>query len=692
MIRVAGHLTCEQCHRHLKVVAESKTTSDQGQNKQGFCSATCYQIFTDQFKNLKQGQLQVASLIKDSSLSVCLEECPKVAQAEFIFFLHLLRSISECEIMKLILSRENLVERFQALKNTTNKKAFADFIFSTDIMKLALKIQMPADRTSYVVSRLWEIAGEAREKLMGSEEDAEDQLDFADREIFQAIAKTAIDNILDLGTEKCAIKDLPELEAARSLFNSQATNGKESMMREHAHKSELHGLYFLDLEDDPLKKAGFTIKDNGGVMKRVFVTSEEPDFSDVTFKAVADTICTEDLLVSLDFIFVKRFSSPDLDPEEGSTKRYSIIEFDQRTWLAAGEEVFLAHSLRPGVGYSQINHFVVNLHLSAEYFVKETDYFFYLHSPAEAARLQETVSEYLCKEFLPVNCKAKLRLRIASLEDRLTALRDLCISHMSDHKVVSIEILPGDLMFEAEDEETIYSSEEVEHFKTCEQEVRSERFLLNLALKACLDLSTLRLCLQSILCDKALSLVPDQKADRLRIYRCLRISRLLSSSLASHHLHSLSFLFAALMPDLENIEGSKPQPALPKFHAQAVMEYEVIPDPARWLLKLLGSTTLPKILCFKHDMIIKTKNILQLFLRPEIILNSRAKYELKAVLQTEFDPRGVCTCVSIKEDTIRDHSQFSALVTRFLAAKSPKVVTLLFELQTQWLLLENSTA
>jgi hypothetical protein len=692
MIQVGAHLTCEHCARDLKVIAESKQTRSLGICGQGYCSATCYQISMDKLKSLKHDRQSETSLIKDSSLNVCLEECPKIAQAEFIFFLHLLRSISECDIMKLILSRDSLVDRFHALKLTPNKKAFADFIFSTDIMKLALKVQMPADRTNYVVSRLWEIAGEAREKLMGSEEDGEEQMDFVDREIFQAIAKTAIDNILDLGTENSQVKDIGELEASKSLYNSQATNGKESMIKENSHKSELHGLYFLELEEDPLKRATFTVKDNGGNQKRIIITSEEPDFSDVTFKVVADKICNEDLLPSLDFVFVKRYQYSQPEQDEIPTNRFSVIEFEQRTWVEPGEEIFLAHSLRPGVGYSQVNHFVLNLNFPTEYFVKEADYFFYLHSPAEASRLQDVVSSYLCREFLPIGSKAKLSLRISNLEERLTALRDLCISHMSDHKVVFIEVLPSDIMFEAEDEETIYSQEEIERYKTCEQEVRNERFLLNLALKACLDLSTLRMCLQSILCDKSLSILPDQKADMLRIYRCLRIVRLLSNATAGYQLHNLSFVFAALVQDSENQTTSTPQPALPTYYPQSNMEYEIIPEEARWLLKLLGSTTLPKILCFKHDMSVRGRNILQMLLKPEVILNSRAKYELKAVLQTEFDPRGVCTCVSIKEDIIRDHAQFSALVTRFMAAKPPKVVTLLFELQTHWLLLENQSA
>ena len=128
---------------------------------------------------------------------------------------------------------------------------------------------------------------------------------------------------------------------------------------------------------------------------------------------------------------------------------------------------------------------------------------------------------------------------------------------------------------------------------------------------------------------------------------------------------------------------------MPRFTPTSTMEYELMPDSSRWLLKMLGSNILPKILCFKHDMSIQGKNILKLLLKPEIILNSRAKYELKAVLQTEFDPRGFCSCVSVKEDAIRDYGKFSSIVLKFLAAKPPKVITLVFELQTHWLLLEG---
>lgn len=516
-----------------------------------FCSSSCSQSYRYQLDGYVQDSSSVDGLISCSSLKLCLDECDMVVQAEFVFFLHLLRAINECEIMKAVLSMDNLLERFEMLKKTSLRRSFADFIFSTDIMKLALKNQMPADRTNYVVSRVWEIIWETREKLMDGDEEPADQVEFIEREIFQAVAKTTIDNILDLGTDKYIPKEIVELEVSKSLHNSQGTNRKASVIRDGLCKSEFSGLYFLEIEEDPLKKTTFIAKENGGFLKKVIIISQEPDFSDVIFRDVAENICSEDLLISLDFIFIKRYYALDTDSIDMTSQRFTVINLDQRAWINPGEDVFLARSLTPSTSYDPVSHFVLHLNFPAQNFVKESDYFFYMVSPDEAPRLTELMNDYISKEYLPIGSKARLVLKISNLEERLTALRDLCISHISEHKMVSIEIMPDDIFFEADDEDTIYSEEEKSYFKACEHEAKSELFLFDLAIKSNLDLSVVRACMQRMLYDVNLIFVPDKKADTLRIYRCLRLKRLYSDAAEPFNLNHLSFLFAALISNHE---------------------------------------------------------------------------------------------------------------------------------------------
>ena len=234
-----------------------------------------------------------------------------------------------------------------------------------------------------------------------------------------------------------------------------------------------------------------------------------------------------------------------------TSQRFTVINLDQRAWINPGEDVFLARSLTPSTSYDPVSHFVLHLNFPAQNFVKESDYFFYMVSPDEAPRLTELMNDYISKEYLPIGSKARLVLKISNLEERLTALRDLCISHISEHKMVSIEIMPDDIFFEADDEDTIYSEEEKSYFKACEHEAKSELFLFDLAIKSNLDLSVVRACMQRMLYDVNLIFVPDKKADTLRIYRCLRLKRLYSDAAEPFNLNHLSFLFAALISNHE---------------------------------------------------------------------------------------------------------------------------------------------
>lgn len=633
---------------------------------------------------------------RDLGLQVCLEECANKAQAEFIFFLHLLRSISDCDIMKLILSRENLLKRLQTLQTLPNKKQLADLVFSTDIMKLALNISMTPERINHVVSRLWEIAGEARDKLHLIEEDItiDEQIDCVDREIFQAIAKTTIDNLLELGSKKLNSSCSPKLEMGEMNMEGQSSTSKDPMLNElsHKEKQEFKGLYFFDIEEDPLHTLHIVLRDNGNINRRFKILVEDAEVSEVTLQSIADCICREDLKPGLDFIFLKKSSQSTIDGEEEALERFSILNFSESVSSLLKEEIFVAHSSKPGMAYSPQQHVLIHLYFPAETFVKHSNYFFYIQSPFEMGKVQETTSKLLTQEYLPVGCSAKLRLDIRGIVERITALRDLCVSHMGDHKVLSIDVQPADVIFEAEDEETIYTKEELDYFKTCEHEVRSERFLLSLAMKACTELSTLRIKLKSMLSDPSLFQYDEVKANKLRVYRCLRASRILMRTTSKHRFHDLSFVFAGQYSNFEKLSGFFASPIQKHFPPVQVLDYDIQPEPGKWLQKYLNSDVLPKILCLRYNLGTQGHNLIQLLMKPEIMLSSNSRYELKAILQTEFDPRGVCSCVSIKNESISNFSNFGPLSYKFLSGRPPKSLTLLFELQTQWLLLESSSS
>lgn len=687
-------MCCSNCGRLLKALTEKgcpRASSPDGRPL-SFCSVSCFQIHSEQKQEFNFGQKNGEGTTRDTGLQVCLEECSNKAQAEFIFFLHLLRSISDCDIVKLILSRENLLQRLQTLQTQQNKKQLADLVFSTDIMKLALNITMTPERTSQVVSRIWEIAGEARDKLHCLEEDMgiDEQIDSVDREIFQAIAKTTIDNILDLGTDKLLRLFSPKLEITQMKTEGQSSSSKEPMMNELSNKEkhEFKGLYFLDLEEDPFQHFYFVLRDNGNVNRRFKVLAEPSEISEITFQSIADCICREDLKPGIDFIFLKKMIQPAIDGEDEPGERFSVVNFHDSLISKLNEEIYIANSVKPGIVYNPMQHLILHLNFSSDFFVKTSNYFFYIQSPFEMAKVQETVSRLITKEYLIESAKARLKLDMKGVVERLNALRDLCVSHMADHKVISIEITPADILFETEDEESIYSQEELDYFKTCEQEVRSERFLMNLALKASLELRVLKLKIKGMLSDPVLFHYEESKANRLRVFRCLRASRILTRSTMKHTFHDLSFVFAGQYGIHEKLMGLHSK----HFPPSQVLEYEKMPENGKWLQKFLNSDTLPKILCMRYNMGTRGQNLVQLFLKPEIVLNPKSRFELKAVLQTEFDSRGVCSCVSIKTDSITNFSTFGPLSSKFLSGKPPKSLTLLFELHTQWLLLESSSS
>ena len=696
MMRITTVVCCTVCDRQLKAIIgkEASLGNESRAETISFCSVICFQKHLEHNKGQNQDHKLDLPSLKDPGLQVSLEECANKSQAEFIFFLHLLRAISDCDIVKLILSRENLLQRLQKLQGVANKRPLADLVFSTDIMKLALNIQMPAEKISHVISRLWEIASEARDKLQCMDEDigVDEHIDCVDREIFQAIAKTTIDNILELGSNRFKGYSSAKEDMNEANVESQ-TSGKEHMVTEPLSKdrTDHRGLYFLDLEDDPLKSISITVRDNGSVLRKFKILVEESGEEEITFQSIANCITREDLRPGLDFIFLKKIFTVALDGEEEPGDRFQVISFSESVLDFTGEEIHLAHSSKPSMLYHSQAHVIVHLLLSAEHFVRRSDYFFYLQGPFEMVKVQEVASRLLTREYLHPGCSARLKLDIKGVVDRITALRDLCVSHMADHKVLSIEVLPADIIFEAEDEETIYSKEELDYFKTCEQEVRTERFLLTLAQKAGLEMSELKLSLKGILGDCSLFRYEEEKANRLRVYRCLRVARLLTRLPARHSCHDLSFVFGGQYGVHENQNGYQLGHLHRAFPPTQVLEYDLQPEAGRWLEKMLSAETLPKILCLRYNMGGHGQQLLQLFMRPEIFLNPRSKYELKAVLQTEFDPRGVCSCVSIKNDSISNFSVFGPISSKFISGKPPKSLTLLFELQTQWLLLEPMT-
>lgn len=696
-MRLAACIKCHQCTREARVLSEvaNPQIPNSGEPSKHFCSQGCYQTYIMSEKvGRKEVEEQMVKLV-EAGLQFSLEECQKKAQAEFIFFLHTMRALSECEILKLILSRENLVPKLQSLKTDQNKRNFTDFLFSTDIIKLALNIQMQPDRVNFIVSRIWEIAAEAREKIMGIEDELDDHIDTVDGDIFQAIAKNTIDVILELGSDRISLKKSTESEKVKASASSQTSSylKEGAASKDFASRQDMTRLQFVALEEESLKKMSVTVRDNGDILRKFTFLSSQEDFSDITVQMLAEKLCSEELYPTIDFIFLKRYPVSLPGRFLNQEKRISVIDFEENKWFNLPEDLLIARSVRPGSYYNPAVHFILNFHLSEENFVRAFDYFFYLQSPAEGPRLLELVAKLLTGDCLPKTSRANIKLMIPKFEEELRALRDLCVSHMADHKILSIEILPCHIVFETMEEETIYMDDELAYAKTCEEEIRSEKFLLNLAAHSGIDHVSLRLAFQSMLSDPQLSLLDEDRANKLRVLRCMRVAQLLSSSKGQNiNLNRLSFIFAPHRNKYLAARNNHTHSAQRNLKGTKVFEYDVSPDPGNYLIKLIGNTTLPSILCIKHDFSHSGNNLLQLLLRPEIVLNSRAKYQLKAVLETEYDPRGVCSCVSIKGDAITNQSNFAVISSRFLEGRPPKVLHLFFELQTYWLLLESTAS
>ena len=693
MMKIATGVQCLTCKRELRAFVQTSGISknESGCLQSGYCSISCYEAYIESNKNSNFKDLFACLVEKEGGLQVWLEECSSKPQAEFIFFLQLLRSISECDIMKLVLSRDNLLQRFNSLQSLMNKRTLCDFLFSTDIMKLSLNIQMTPERVNHVISQLWEIAVEARERIKSPDEDLSinDQIDSVDREIFHAIAKTTIDNILNLGTET----NLKSTEQKMDIFSLRteilSSSSRDIMMTENAFKdrSEQKGLFFVDLEDDFLKSFSLILRDNCSVHRRFNILEEESEPSQVTFQNIAEVLCREEMKSNTNFVFLKKHT--DIDPINGIITRYKLVDFSDTIIKYVDKEVFIAHGTRPDQVYDKKCHFLLLFNFPAEYFLKPLEFCYFVNSPLEIPIVLQFIEKNLTQEYLPLDSTASLRLNLQSIISRTNALKEFFASRMTDHKIISIEILPTDIVFEAEDEESIYSKEEIEYFKACEQDVRSEKFLMNLAKSASVELPDLMRLFRQVLCDDTLLKYADQKADRLRAYRCLRVARVLALGKHGFTIHHLSFIVASLIKDFENKSEECLMNSL--LAPSRVLEYEVQPDPGKCLLKILNSDILPKIVCIKHNLGSPDQTLLSMFLKQEICLNSNSKYKLKSVLQTEYDVRGVCSCISFKGDSITNFSNFGPLSVKILNTKSSKSLNLLFELQTQWILLENSS-
>lgn len=696
-MRIAKGILCPQCGRECSaiVLVQPLGPGKEGCHGQGYCSDLCFNIHLKHPFETKQKP--TINLLAETSKGplISLDECSSRQQAEKVGLFNFLRAMAQTDVIQSLISDNNKLARFHALQNADEVKGLTDLAFAIDTVKMSLRLPLEPARAEFIVKRLQEIIEDAKDRLIAEDGDLVfDQAERVEREIIHAIVKNTIETILELGSDhpryRFSPKKLNSRMAEETIFDL-SSGSENDIPFEMAEGACVH---FQDIDDEVLQTVMITVAENGGGQHRFRIQTHRDDAAGPFLEKLADIIKAEELYSSPEFVFVERRLDVDEHDIDSYISCLRVVPFHERVKNVIDHKLHISRNIASKTVFKPETHTVIHLHFKKESFMQELNFFANLENTEELPLFEHQVSAHLCRLFLPPGCPPLIALKLVRGREKLACLKDLFAGRQKDSKIVSIEVSGNDLVFNGQYEEHLYTKLELEFYDSFKNEVKSDRFMQSLAFCAGIEIADAKQHLELLLVDKELDKRPSPQADLLRVYRCLRIVRILESGYDLLNLHPLSFALGLRLGEPKKIFPifralGRPTPPPLTFR---LLEHALHPSEGRCLIQLLGTEKLPKILCIRYEAGSRGIDLLTLLAKAEIEINTRTSYELKAILQTEFDPRGFCTSVTLCGDSITNKSAFSRMKGLLLENKPPKTLVLIFELKTSWLRLEQFTA
>lgn len=684
-----------------------------------FCSQTCLQLYIQNLELAENIGQKLFNFKKIKMATVYVDECKTVFDSELIVMLHLMRCLTHCDHLKTVLDKWTDTTHYKYLESSQNLRGIEDLQFAVDLFLLALKQNLPPERSSAVMQRLKSICSAAKSSLSSNENSwpAEEQPGAIDREILLAIAKNCCDALLHIGREdstSTALRDSNKenLDDKRCMNQEQAENGNHVSpvkiidrnvskyastedSSTQANEEETFSLEYLDLSEEKLFRSSLIVEENGGKKNRIHVLCQSPLYEDLTIQHVADVLKSENLFSLHEAIFIEKKTNSDNSDSRNPRFVFRVVApFEPLTeFCQQKSQLFMCPTNLPRVKIDPRTHKVAHFTMDCGP-AGTLDHFALVAHPSDFLHIQHDLATILTSRLVPGERGGKLSVDFTRVMQHFRGVQELFAGRAEEWKVCSFELGTADLHWDCREELRLYSEEEIAWVRERAAVVRRADFLEKMGRVAGgTETREVREKMEEWLGEASMGGVGVEEVEELRMLRCMRYLKLAAWRGSVRGLGWKDFLLGGEVPrkTCEEVEavlgvGGLAGRAENSRRVQRVAEYELAPRAGRCLLQALESTRLPKIVCMKSDgMEGGGRESLGVFLRGEVELNSRVRYELRGVVEAEYDPRGVCTVVYADTEVVRDRVALDQLRSTVLSGRPPKNVYLVFELRSQWI-------
>ncbi len=637
-------LECSTCHRQLETfLAKRPITS----KEECFCSEAHLDSYIANIGTKAVKKLKIPDdLDYRKKAEVYLEDVSSPEEAELMYFFYTLRGICKCTIVEKLISPDAIKLRIQELQQSQQTKLMQDLFFIRDIFRLAKNESMTQNIQAFVMQRIQMIFMDAKNSAQGIPDNAA-----FDREIYRMIIKNTVETLFEL-------------------YSAENNGTYSRMLFEQPPATALHLMDLRDVPEQPV----LALAIHEGPMKVYSVKVIHPDM--ITISRIEETVRAEELSI-IDFIILEKKVKQHLTG-------FEVVEMrllDPIIRASGLGELHVARNLNGIVRYDPKQHVTIHIHFNEKYFNQEMDFLFNISPSDQLSHVLERVSAELRRVLLPRKI-ADRKIILLQLKEQAKfeeSLKSLFSSKNQSFRLLQIDISPSDIWFDRDQERTIYPEFELQLFESFRSEVILDRFLTDLAGLISKPLDELRGTLNSLLREDQINI-----SQRLLENRYCRLIQLIERKRSIKDLHKFSFLF--WYPNNGNLPGHDlvkrgllPLSAVHKYTEEldnkheGILEnrhyfqkidraVEVLPPAGQLFVPLLRSTListedpsevnqneippemtqmgLPKILCLQLGGTTPGSITLsRALVKPAIVLNSRTLYELKTILQTEYEAR-----------------------------------------------------
>lgn len=479
-----------------------------------YCSELHLQTHTEDSTNdPPRKELKLHSGFEEHVEPEILAEQVKTAyDAEFMFFLFTIRALCSSDLAKSLLTKDNLSTTYKLLQREQQTKKIHDFLFITDIFKLALKKDIPAANKTFVVQRVQSILKDAKIAALGSDQAPPE----IEREIYSMIAKNTLDTFVDI-------------HVARPLASSQG---------------QVAAMHSLTISEVPIYRRVLDLVESPDKIHKIHVTSLERNYSDILIQNIADTVRSESLEVS-DFCIVHKSKRLDLLGDETIQIRRVAVGETIEDWTN-GHTYLLARNIGLKGRFDPRNSITVHVHFGSPTFEKEIDLCYNIPVGGSLEEVENRVTQTLNAVFVhervdPANPVIKFILP-EGLRDG-SGFSSLFKGRDDEAKVIQIEASIGNIVFDLSREHLIYSPDENRFFQSFVKDIQTPKYLEDLSELTGLSKDEVEGEMKRLIIESSLERLSVEAQETVVSLRCCRILLLAYRTHSLEGLHHLSFLF-----------------------------------------------------------------------------------------------------------------------------------------------------